>query len=41
MKNKGISLISIIITVLVMAILAAVMIPSGVDKINNTKLTSF
>lgn len=41
MKNKGISLISMIITVLVMAILAAVMIPSGIGKINNAKLTTF
>lgn len=39
--KKGISLISVMITVLIMAILATVMLPSGIDKINRSKLTSF
>lgn len=40
-NKKGISLIALIITIIVITILAAVMIPNGVDKIDSAKLASF
>lgn len=40
-SRKGISLISLIVTILVIAILASISIPSGIEKINKAKLAAF